>query len=980
MKLPRIANPIFIFVLLVSLFGGRLSQPASAMPNRTDYPIPLPSDCDGVAPGDTEPCCMYGYSYLGDSTVAANIHIQSLHGSLDTVASTQGSNGNAYYSVNLKSAPLSVVAGEEITITASYNGMSSQQTWTVQNGSQQVDLGVLVPQSTRFKWMVETIPVTSATSWGKSVWTSGTDNTYVLTQDIKSGTTDVPDVNLLHWNGSTWRVALSLPGYGAQFVYGTGPSDVWFSVYKCTDGYAANCGPDFSGRLFRSIDQGITWVQQTLPAESSGFLLTSIKGSAGNLHVRANRDGYSPNYIFRFNGINWDTFEIASDHFPPLTMLSDTEGYYLTCWGWGRWNGSTWQYHGDQFDFCDVYDMWGTRDQDNQLQLYAIGANNYNNGIRVWKFNEGSQSFGSKNEFAFQDGTSGRGEAIWGSGPKDIYVAGVVGDWQNNDPTGGRLYHYDGVTWQRVTGFGDISWAKSIYGSSADNVWVTLSDRRILHTVSTYTAPMAHFTADSLSGIVPLRVLFSNQSTGDITAWNWNFGDGKISGARYPIHFFETPGTYTVNLKVSGPAGSNEENKLGYITVNPKPALPVWTFMLYLAGDNDPNLGDLSPYMIESLKKLKKLSANSNLRIVVQFDEPGNNNTWRYLVRPDVNYNDNANLLGERNMGSPSSLAEFVLWARGAYPAQHYYLAIADHGAGIVGTAWDWLDGDYLTVKDLGQALNTATLDGTQPIDIVHYDSCLMDMLENGYEIKSYAQYMIASQNLGWGIFAYDQYAAHVNADTTPETLATSIVSEYEDNLLKRYLPAPFTLAALYLPAANNLQLAVSTLASELKNNMSLYANQIVASRDAAQKFDSQGYLQITNDDEYLDLYHFAHLIQQNIPVASVQNAAQAVINAVNAYVIVERHHSGNFRYADGYPFWNFDNAHGVSIYFPRRPSGKGYGGYMANIYRFTVDSSWDEFLKTYYGILVLPPEPVDPTLPPVLKPVQAIYMPLTRK
>ncbi len=86
-----------------------------------------------------------------------------------------------------------------------------------------------------------------------------------------------------------------------------------------------------------------------------------------------------------------------------------------------------------------------------------------------------------------------------------------------------------------------------------------------------HAAPSADFTASSLSGNAPLDVAFTDQSTGDIIAWDWTFGDGGVSGGRHPAHEYESAGTYTVSLTVSGPGGSDTETKTNYITVNPPP-------------------------------------------------------------------------------------------------------------------------------------------------------------------------------------------------------------------------------------------------------------------------------------------------------------------------------------------------------------------------------------------------------------------------
>lgn len=78
----------------------------------------------------------------------------------------------------------------------------------------------------------------------------------------------------------------------------------------------------------------------------------------------------------------------------------------------------------------------------------------------------------------------------------------------------------------------------------------------------------ARFTAQPTSGTPPLEVQFTDQSTGEITAWLWDFGDGQASTQQSPSHTYDTVGEYTVSLKVIGPAGSDTETKADYVTVS----------------------------------------------------------------------------------------------------------------------------------------------------------------------------------------------------------------------------------------------------------------------------------------------------------------------------------------------------------------------------------------------------------------------------
>ncbi len=72
--------------------------------------------------------------------------------------------------------------------------------------------------------------------------------------------------------------------------------------------------------------------------------------------------------------------------------------------------------------------------------------------------------------------------------------------------------------------------------------------------------PLALFSADQTSGVVPMMVTFTDTSTGVITNRNWVFGDGSPAtniSATTISHTYTFTGTNTVSLVVSGPLGAS---------------------------------------------------------------------------------------------------------------------------------------------------------------------------------------------------------------------------------------------------------------------------------------------------------------------------------------------------------------------------------------------------------------------------------------
>ena len=83
----------------------------------------------------------------------------------------------------------------------------------------------------------------------------------------------------------------------------------------------------------------------------------------------------------------------------------------------------------------------------------------------------------------------------------------------------------------------------------------------LIPTATTIPRPIAAFSQDRVSGQAPLVVRFINQSSGNITSYSWNFGDGGSNAGINPSHTFRNPGIYTVQLSVRGPGGESNVSR-----------------------------------------------------------------------------------------------------------------------------------------------------------------------------------------------------------------------------------------------------------------------------------------------------------------------------------------------------------------------------------------------------------------------------------
>jgi PKD repeat protein len=77
---------------------------------------------------------------------------------------------------------------------------------------------------------------------------------------------------------------------------------------------------------------------------------------------------------------------------------------------------------------------------------------------------------------------------------------------------------------------------------------------------------VAAFHAAPLAGTKPLAVSFTDDSTGVIWNWSWNFTSPPTT-TQNPVYSFTSSGLYTISLRVCNDGGCSFENKTDYISV-----------------------------------------------------------------------------------------------------------------------------------------------------------------------------------------------------------------------------------------------------------------------------------------------------------------------------------------------------------------------------------------------------------------------------
>ena len=95
-------------------------------------------------------------------------------------------------------------------------------------------------------------------------------------------------------------------------------------------------------------------------------------------------------------------------------------------------------------------------------------------------------------------------------------------------------------------------------------------------TVLVYALPDAELVADPTSGCAPLTVVFTSSASSETLpdSYSWDLGDGLTSTQQNPLHTYDTAGTYTATLTVTGTHGCVDRESV-VITASDSPVITV---------------------------------------------------------------------------------------------------------------------------------------------------------------------------------------------------------------------------------------------------------------------------------------------------------------------------------------------------------------------------------------------------------------------
>ena len=214
-----------------------------------------------------------------------------------------------------------------------------------------------------------------------------------------------------------------------------------------------------------------------------------------------------------------------------------------------------------------------------------------------------------------------------------------------------------------------------------------------------------------------------------------------------------------------------------------------WTIFVYLCGSDLESDGGAASSDIEEAFAAR---GSGQVKVVYQtggsyfwYQNINENRVQRYLLEDgDLTLVDEK---PEANMGTASTLADFLSWGVSNYPSERMGLILWDHGSGSInGVCFDeQYDYDSLTLGELDHALNQVYDQMTDRFEFIGFDACLMSTLETANVLTPYARYLYASQEMepgsGWDYTSLLNNLA-ANPDQDGAQLGEKVCREYYDH------------------------------------------------------------------------------------------------------------------------------------------------------------------------------------------------------
>ena len=391
----------------------------------------------------------------------------------------------------------------------------------------------------------------------------------------------------------------------------------------------------------------------------------------------------------------------------------------------------------------------------------------------------------------------------------------------------------------------------------------------------------------------------------------------------------------------------------GGVTGNRAAGQAEWTFLVYMAGDNN-----LDGAALRDIAEMAKAGSTKDVHVLVQLDRLEDRKTRRFRISLGGGFKkDCIETFSETNTGDPQILYSFCQWAVKNYPANRYALILWNHGSGWWEEAKskttsptgrrlhqtlfchnlpqshrsicydDTSDGDALDNRELRVVLAGICVLLGRKIDLLGMDACLMNMVEVAWQLRDSVNVVVGSEIEepfdGWpytGILSRLTARPRQDAAALARWIVRSYLASYQGK------GETVTQSAIDVGRISDVATRLDALTGTLIAALNTDAKLIMNAWRRSPRF---------YDDNYIDLACFARNLRGKAGL-DIRTKADALIAALKPG-------KGRPILSQGKIGPEVRGTGGLSIYFPADRINPAY-----RTLDFCTDCRWLGFLERY--------------------------------
>jgi hypothetical protein len=427
-------------------------------------------------------------------------------------------------------------------------------------------------------------------------------------------------------------------------------------------------------------------------------------------------------------------------------------------------------------------------------------------------------------------------------------------------------------------------------------------------------------------------------------------GNYTLVVTRFGVLKGDTSGDVAVSIALAPPddvrptfdVSAQTLQAMGFPTLSADRPRKAWTLLAYMSGDSN-----LEGALLRDLDELERGGGTDDTMNVIAFlDRSPYYSTadgdWRsarvYEVLPDLSPAIDSTLitdLGALDSGSGETLAQFLVWAVQAYPAERYAISLSGHGGAWRGLMSDDQAESIIALDELAQAFALARdAAGVARFDLLVNDACLMASVEYFAVVGAFFDVSIASPDVVYDpALDFAQLATSLrqgdDARTTAQTLADAYIArESAPDAVKS---AYDSVAVTDLRAMPALTQALEAFAERMNVDPARYVPLISAAYQNAYKPASA-----IGANETLDVGHFMAQVIALSADADALRVARDVLTALDDARLYATAAESAARFTSYY-----------NVYFP-----KDARSFEPRYFLQSPLRGWGQMLRNYYNAL----------------------------